>query len=119
MRRAFVHLLAVVYLVLGVACTVRTVPMLAALDIVLPTGQALTDARATYGGMELGIAVGLWLTLARDEWLAVRVGTAGLFGLGLTRLVGIAFDDGGTPLMLAFVAIELGLGVVGLWLGRD
>lgn len=119
MLRLYVGLIALIYASLGLACTLAPGPMLATLDIRLPTGLAVTDARATYGGMELGIAAGLWLVGNRDLTLAAKVAGVGLLFVGTTRLIGIVVDDGGTPMMWSLLGLEWSLGVVGLWLGRD
>ncbi len=118
-QRAYVHAIALVYLSLGVAFTLAPVPMFAAIDIQLETPLAITDGRATYGGMELGIAAGLWLALARDAALAARIAGIGLLCLGCVRFIGIVVDDGGTPMMWTFLGLELVLGVLGAGLGPE
>jgi hypothetical protein len=67
------------------------------LGIVLTNGDATSDARAVYGGMELGLALFLvyscWSAKRRSQGLAA--GALTLFGLGTARLIGILVAPAG------------------------
>ena len=78
---------------------------------------ARIDVRATYGGMELGLAVFLLLCLLRDAWVRVGLTAAGcvIAGFGCARLAAIALEGQGTPLMWSFVGIEFTATLVILW----
>ena len=81
---------------------------LESIGITLTSGEARTDIRATYGGLEFGIAAFLLVVQSRPEWyraglLMALCGAAGLAG---GRLVGMLVDGGATPLMQTFFAVE-------------
>ncbi len=82
---------------------------LGGIGIELNGPDARIDVRATYGGLELGIALFLFLCATRAEWLRVGLiaATCGIAGFGFGRLVGIVLEGGeaGT-LMWSFLAIE-------------
>ncbi len=87
------------------------------LGIQLLEPAARIDVRATYGGMELGLAAFLLLCLLRDAWVRVGLTAAGcvIAGFGCARLAAIALEGQGTPLMWRFVAIELASTLLILW----
>lgn len=74
-----------------------------------PARAGLTEIRAMYGGLELGLAAFLaWCTLAPERLptgLLATVLTLG--GLGAARLLGIAVDQPDGWQMPAFAVIEL------------
>ena len=82
---------------------------LAGIGIVLETPEARIDVRATYGGLELGIATFLFLCASRNEWLrlGLMATACGIAGLGLGRLGGIALEGEGTSLMWFFLGLEV------------
>ena len=81
----------------GVQWLSNPVAMAQPLGIVLTNGDATSDARAVYGGMELGLALFLayscWSPSRRTQGLAA--GALTLFGLGTARLIGILLAPGG------------------------
>ncbi len=87
---------------------------LSGIGIQLTEPAARIDIRATYGGMELGLSAFLILCLLRDEWVRIGLVAAGctIAGFGISRLLAIALEGEGTPLMWSFVAIELVAAVV-------
>jgi uncharacterized protein DUF4345 len=82
---------AVAYAAFGVQWLLHPQTMAHDLGILLTNGDATSDARAVYGGMELGFAAFLaysaWSPARRSQGLAAAMLT--LFGLGLARLTGI------------------------------
>lgn len=105
---------ALVFLGLGVWLLADPAPALEAVGISLAPGSGTTEARAMYGGYELG--TGAFLLACRREPGWSRAGLAltalVLGGLGLTRLVAGSLSGGLTPLMWGlFVAEAVGAGV--------
>jgi hypothetical protein len=82
---------ALAFAAFGLQWLANPVAMAQPLGIVLTNGDATSDARAVYGGMELGLALFLiyscWSPKRRTQGLAA--GALTLFGLGLARLIGI------------------------------
>ena len=76
--------------------------------ITLTSGEARADIRATYGGLQLGIAAFLLIVQSRPEWYraGLLMALCGAAGLSTCRLVGMLVDGGATPLMLVFFAVE-------------
>jgi hypothetical protein len=88
---------ALAYAGFGVQWLLHPEAMAHDLGIVLTNGDATSDARAVYGGMELGfgafLAYSAWSPARRSQGLAAAMLT--LFGLGLARLIGILVAAGG------------------------
>jgi Domain of unknown function (DUF4345) len=88
---------AVAFAAFGVQWLVHPEAMAHDLGILLTNGDATSDARAVYGGMELGLgaflAYSAWSPARRSQGLAAAMMT--LLGLGLSRLIGIVFAAGG------------------------
>lgn len=99
---------ALVFLTLGVWFLADPAPALEAVGIALSPGSGATEARAMYGGYELG--TGAFLLACRREPGWARAGLAltilVLGGLGLTRLVAGSLSGGLTPLMWGLFAAE-------------
>ncbi len=94
---------------LGFGVWLITVPeALEGIGVHLTSPAARIDVRATYGGLELGLAGFLALCAMREDW--VRVGLVAsactIAGFGLGRLVGIIVEGQGTPLMWFFFGLE-------------
>jgi len=87
------------------------------LGVQLLEPAARIDVRATYGGMELGLAAFLGLCLLRAGWVRVGLTAAGcvIAGFGCARLAAIALEGQGTPMMWSFVAIEFTAVLLILW----
>ena len=85
--------------------------MLNEMGIMLETPTARIDARATYGGFDIGIGVFLFAALMKPHWHRIALVVAGcaIGGFGLGRIGGIAIEGGGEPLMWIFFAIELAM----------
>jgi hypothetical protein len=88
---------AIAFAAFGVQWLANPVGMAQPLGIVLTNGDATSDARAVYGGLELGLALFLayscWSPERRTQGLAA--GALTLLGLGTARLIGIVLAPGG------------------------
>jgi len=80
----------------GVQWLLDPVAMASPLGIVLTNGDATSDARAVYGGMELGMAAFLLYSAASKDRRTQGLAAAALslFGLGTCRLIGIVLGQG-------------------------
>ena len=76
--------------------------------IQLTTPEAFVDVRATYGGLELGLAAFLAVAQARPAWhrAGLLAAAMAIGGFGTARLAGILLAGEGTSLMWFFVVIE-------------
>jgi hypothetical protein len=99
----------------GVALLVRPT-LLGVVDVALPTPAALTEIRAFYGGLELGLAAFFLLASTRDAWIrpALFAQVAALGGVVLARAVGVIVDGSAEPPVLLFGAVEASGAVLGL-----
>jgi Domain of unknown function (DUF4345) len=82
---------ALAFAAFGVQWLANPIAMAQPLGIILTNGDATSDARAVYGGLELGMAMFLayscWSPKRRTQGLAA--GALTLLGLGTARLIGI------------------------------
>ncbi len=82
----------------GLAFLLAPASMAAQVDLLAGSPTALTDIRAIYGGLELGLACYLGLLLRRSERdpaqleLGLRAAIFALMGMALARLLGVALD---------------------------
>lgn len=85
------------------------------------TPSAMTDMRATYGGMALGLATIFWLC-ARNETY-VRLGVQGVLSvmvaLALARTLGMLVDREPNTFMFVLLAAEGVMAVLALAVLRD
>ena len=83
--------------------------LLALVELEPVTATARSDARAIFGGMELGVGVLLALCARRREWYRVGLAAQGLaLGGAVTgRLVSLAVDGTPRPVTLVLAALEL------------
>lgn len=93
---------------------------LEAIGIQLTTAEAIIDVRATYGGLELGLSVFLFVAQGKPDWhrsaLLLSALTIGGFGFG--RLAGILVAGEATALMWFFLTIEVLGAAVMTWAYR-
>ncbi len=85
---------------------------------VFPSPSAVTDARAIYGGMALGVASCFWLASrgSRDVQRVGLLGSALTFGfIAASRLVGIAVDGAGNSMMYVLLASEILGTLLSVW----
>jgi hypothetical protein len=106
---AVLSLGALAFAVFGVKWLVDPVAMAQPLGIVLTNGDATSDARAVYGGMELGLGVFLAFCgiASSRRALGLTAATMVLGGLGLSRLTGILAAGGVTGGTHALLATDL------------
>jgi hypothetical protein len=120
LARAVLVFAALVFFTFGMGFLLVPVQWAEAVDIALPTALARTDLRATYGGLEIGVALFLALCAVRAEW--VRPGLVALMlaagGFGAGRLAGIVVERSAGPLMLGFALLEWTIVGVTLYLLR-
>jgi peptidoglycan/LPS O-acetylase OafA/YrhL len=78
------------------------------LGVELTRPAAVTEIRAFYGGLELGMALFFFRALRDPAWHrpALFVQAASLGGVVLARLFGIVIDGSGEPLVLLLAAAE-------------
>jgi hypothetical protein len=105
--RLSLRLTALVFAAFGVALLVQP-SLLEALGIELGRPAAVTEIRAFYGGLELGLAAFFALASTREEWLrpALVAQAVVLGGILLARLAGIVADGSAETLILLFAAVE-------------
>ena len=110
--RLSLRLAALAFAGFGVVLLVRP-ELMAMLGLELGRPAAVTEIRAFYGGLELGLALFFALASTRDAWLAPALfaQAASLGGIVLARLIGVAVDGGAEPLILLFAVLE-GTGAV-------
>jgi hypothetical protein len=105
-------ILAVVFLLLGVACIFVPRMMIGAMDIQAEPGKALADIRAVYGGLDLAIGILLAVCFVRKEWATgLAIGTLVCTCIFGGRLVGIIWDPAQDILTFGLFASEV-LGAV-------
>lgn len=108
---------ALVFLGLGVWFLASPGPALEAVGMILTDARGATEARAMYGGYEIG--TGAFLLACRREpgWLraGLALTTLILGGLGLTRLIAGALTGGLVPLMWILLAVEFVGAGVNIW----
>lgn len=120
LARGLVFASALIFIVVGAGFLLIPGQYADILEISLPTAMARTDVRATYGGLELGFGVFLVLCVVRREWIrpglwALALGTGG-FAAG--RLVGLVTEGTINNFMLFFLALELAVTLLAVFLLR-
>ncbi len=114
-------LTALAFAAFGVQWLVDPIAMAKALGIILTNGDATSDARAVYGGMELGLGAFQIFCAVSPARRPVGLTAAAmvLSGLGLARFTGILLADGGvsgaTYQLLATDAVGAVLCAAAVW----
>ncbi len=119
--RLLLFLCALIYLALGIGFLIKPDGMASGIEIPLPTPTARADLMATYGGLEIGLAVFLFLCWRDPAWLRMGLVASGLTfaGLGGARLVGILVARGAVkPLLFWLLAAEAVLVALCFWASR-
>jgi hypothetical protein len=121
MGRSVLTILGALWIVFGALCAVWPGSVLDGVGIALGTADAWADARATYGGSQVGIGV-FFLFCARAD-ARVRTGLVALAsiagGFGLARILGIAVDGArGGPTFLALAIEVVAFALAWISLGR-
>jgi len=90
------------------------------IGIQLTTPEAFIDIRATYGGLEWGLASFLLVAQSKVDWhkAGLLLSALCIGGFGLGRLSGILIEGEGTGLMWFFLAIEVVWSAVLIWAYR-
>lgn len=92
----------------GLSFLVAPGPMAASVGLLATTTTALSDIRATYGGMELGfVAVVMWLWRRFGRHQAQVAVTFVLAGFMVCRGIGLLLDTPATNMTLSLWAIEV------------
>lgn len=90
-------LASLAFIAFAVQWLLDPVGMARVLGIILTNGDSTSDARAVYGGLELGLGIFIayctWSPARRPQGLAAAALT--LWGLGLSRFVGIQLAPDG------------------------
>ncbi|WP_344936398.1 DUF4345 family protein [Zhongshania borealis] len=86
-------------------------------DAAPATATALTDMRATYGGMSVGVGIVLFVLSSKAE--TIRLGLLAVLllmvGMGGGRLVGLIIDGAENQIMYVYLALEV-VASVAAWL---
>ncbi len=100
---------ALVYFALGAWLVIDPVGGLRLVDVTVLSPAGVTELRAMYGGLELGMGASLVLTALRPTWreAGLTTATVTLGGLGLARGFGLFLTSGTSPLLWAFFASEV------------
>jgi Domain of unknown function (DUF4345) len=101
----------------GLAFALFPHPMAALVDIELPSDTARVDFAATYGGLELGLALFLLLCTRRDADVRLGLLASGcsLAGFAAARLAGILLSGPVAPLMYIVLVAEIGGSALSFW----
>jgi Flp pilus assembly protein TadB len=107
--RLILALAALAFLGFGIAFLVSPAAMGALVELDLTSATARTEVRAMYGGLEIGLGVGLLTLLFRHRQVALglRVALAAFVGLAAGRLYGLAVDGWWQPIMWLLTAVEV------------
>lgn len=87
------------------------------------TAESLTELRALYGGLEIGLGLFLLLCALRQPWISA--GCACLVfvcgGIAIARVIGFFIDASFNNMMLGFLATEIVFAVLGAiaWVGHS
>jgi len=119
-NRILVLLSAAIFLFFG-AWLFAVPAALEGIGIKAITPEGRIDLRATYGGLELGLAAFLLVAQACPAWhrSALLLSALCIGGLGAGRLGGILLAGEGTSLMWFFLAIEAVGATVLFWAYRS
>ncbi|MBA3916131.1 MAG: DUF4345 domain-containing protein [Acidobacteriales bacterium] len=115
LTRLSLALTAAAFTGFGVACFARPRQMLAKIDVAPTSDTGITEIRAMYGGMELGLGAFFAYCATQDSLAkpALLAQITSLGGLALARLWSILEDDPGWVMYPLFVA-EAGATVLGV-----
>ena len=110
MYRLFVQFVGVVFVVYGAAFLYAPATLFEMVTgAVLPGGAATIDARATFGGMSMGIGMVMFFLARCDKTLQqglVLVATVN-FGMAAGRTAGILLDGLANNTMFIYLALEI------------
>lgn len=97
------------FLGFGLAFMLRPVPTARMVGIRLPEPAAVTEIRAFYGGLEVGLAVLLFIACAYAPWRVpgLALALAAFAGPALGRVVGLLLDGRPRSVIYTILAVEL------------
>lgn len=115
--RAVLLLSALVFGGFGLAFTVRPVALARLVDIRLESPTARIEFAAMYGGFELGVAAFLLICAREPAWVRPGLVLSGsaLAGFAAVRLLGLATQPGGWPLLSVLFAAEAAGSALSFW----
>jgi hypothetical protein len=118
--KIFLAINGLVFLILGVRGIWDPVAHLALVEIVPSTPAAMAEARAMYGGASISLGLLFMYGAAVRSWLKPGLLVLAVFagGLAAGRMLGAMLDGPASALTLQFLALEVGVTVVALWLRR-
>lgn len=107
LARLSLGLTALAFAFFGV-CFLISPTSLVRIGVLLTLPNAVTEIRAFYGGLEIGIAAFFVLALGRPAWFvpALVLQALALGATAAARVVGIVVEGGTTEIMLALAAAE-------------
>ena len=91
--------------------------MASIVGIELPTPSASIDFRASYGGLEIGLAVFFAICALRESWIrpGLIAQTASLGGFAFGRIIGLALDGTPQPIIYYLLVAECAGCILGLF----
>lgn len=96
------------FLAFGLAMLIAPQAVMASVDIVIPAGVATTEARAFYGGLELGLAALLLAAAWQPQYrrAGLWLGLASYGGIALARALGMSIDGTGGGFLIGALIVE-------------
>ncbi len=119
MAKLILWLNAAVFAGFGVACALWPAGIAELTTGAIPAStSAMTDFRAVYGGMMIGIGLLLALTTRNDK--TVRIGLQAVFliliCMAVTRTMGLLIDGSPNQYMLLYLVAEAAMAALAGWL---
>lgn len=115
--RIVLLIISVLFFGVGIAGLLAPASVAATVSLTAESNQGLTELRAMYGGLQIGIALFIGLAAMRPQWMkpGLILSICVLTGLAAGRFVGLQLDGGALPLMLPFALLETGGTLICLW----
>ena len=115
--RFSIILSAIVFGGFGVAFLLFPLLMASIVGIELPTPSAVIDVRATYGGLEIGLAMFFTICAFRESWIrpGLVAQAASLGGFAFGRIIGLILDGTPQPVIYYLLVAECAGCVLGLF----
>jgi len=115
--RFSIILSAIVFSGFGVAFLLFPLFMASVVGIELSTPSAVIDFRATYGGLEIGLAVFFAICAFKESWIrhGLVAQAASLGGFAFGRIVGLILDGTPQPIIYYLLFAECAGCVLGLF----
>jgi hypothetical protein len=118
--RLLLMLNSALFSLFGLLYLIWPTAMCATLHLVATRPTAIVDVRATYGGMQLGIAALLAYCAISIGGTAFGLLSAACIvgGLAVGRLIGIAANGGTSGLVWLIVGVEVTATIINVWMLR-